>query len=77
MTLLQGDGEYEWVDSWNVIYTNWGENEPSMEDGGGCVALHVDGFWKDDVCSNIYGFVCKSTTGTFSPFAEFTEFNES
>ena len=68
MVLLQGDGEYEWVDSWNVIYTNWGENEPSMEDGGGCVALHVDGFWKDDVCSNIYGYVCKSTTGTtFSP----------
>ena len=60
---LQADGEYLWIDGFNVLYTNWGENEPSMEDGGGCVALHVDGTWKDDLCANIYGYVCKSTTG--------------
>ena len=66
---LQGDGAYVWLDGFLVKYTNWGENEPSMENGGGCVALHVDGFWKDDLCTNIYSYVCKYTTGDYLSFS--------
>ena len=52
------------MDRWHVVYTNWGDGEPSDPDGtGGCVSMHADGKWYDDPCDNAYFVPCKQTDG--------------
>ncbi|XP_071507011.1 macrophage mannose receptor 1-like [Diadema antillarum] len=51
-------GQYKWVDSHPVWYTNWGQGEPSQEGGEGCTALGLDG-WDDHSCSDQLGALCK------------------
>ena len=52
------------MDGWHVVYTNWGDGEPSDPEGtGGCVSMHADGKWYDDPCDNAYFTPCKQTDG--------------
>ena len=61
---LQESGDYRWMDGWHVVYTNWGDGEPSDPEGtGGCVSMHADGKWYDDPCDNAYFTPCKQTEG--------------
>lgn len=59
----QDEGIYEWVDGWPVWYTNWGHNEPSKDEGEGCVAVMSDGSWNDTVCTDARPPICKYTFG--------------
>ena len=61
---LQDSGDYRWMDGWHVVYTNWGDGEPSDPEGtGGCVSMHADGKWYDDPCTSRYYMPCKYTEG--------------
>ena len=55
------------MDGWHVIFTNWGDGEPSDPEGtGGCVSMHSDGRWYDDPCDSMYAVPCKYTEGNKS-----------
>ena len=61
---FQGTGDYRWMDGWHVIFTNWGDGEPSDPEGtGGCVSMHADGKWYDDPCDTLAAVPCKYTEG--------------
>ena len=52
------------MDGWHLVYTNWGDGEPSDPDAtGGCVSMHADGRWYDDPCDSMYAVPCKTTDG--------------
>ncbi|XP_078659901.1 lymphocyte antigen 75-like isoform X2 [Branchiostoma floridae x Branchiostoma belcheri] len=55
-------GVYRWDDRWPVMYTRWGENEPSRGAGEGCVALEYDGRWDDINCETKLPYLCKTTS---------------
>ncbi len=57
-----GSGQYKWLDGWPVLYTNWGNNEPTMRDGEGCVMVK-DTAWEDTQCDATRPFMCKIATG--------------
>jgi len=61
---LMEKGSYNWTDGWAVLYTEWGENQPSEHEGGGCVSMHQDGKWFDDKCADKKKAVCKYTSET-------------
>ncbi|XP_063953416.1 macrophage mannose receptor 1-like isoform X1 [Lytechinus pictus] len=54
----KASGQYKWVDSHPVWYTNWGQGEPSQGSGEGCVAVGLGG-WDDHSCSDQLGALCK------------------
>ncbi|XP_072020400.1 macrophage mannose receptor 1-like [Amphiura filiformis] len=56
-----GSGQYRWLDGWPVLYTNWGNNEPTMRDGEGCVMVR-NAAWEDTQCETAKPFVCKIST---------------
>ena len=53
---------YKWLDGWPVYYTNWGDNEPTMRDGEGCVMVK-NAAWEDTQCEATRPYVCKISTG--------------
>eukprot|EP00058_Branchiostoma_floridae_P010640 XP_002596128.1 hypothetical protein BRAFLDRAFT_66146 [Branchiostoma floridae] len=59
---MDSPGVYRWDDSWPVLYTRWGENEPSRDVGEGCVAIEYDGRWDDIQCETKLPYVCKTTS---------------
>ncbi|XP_070535731.1 macrophage mannose receptor 1-like [Ptychodera flava] len=56
-------GTYSWSDGSPVFYTKWGNGEPSVITGEGCVQLGTDGGWDDTTCSLMTNAVCKYYLG--------------
>ncbi|XP_077993990.1 macrophage mannose receptor 1-like [Glandiceps talaboti] len=56
-------GSYKWSDGTPVLYTNWGEEEPSTGFGEGCVKMRTDGTWDDTSCFSTGSAMCKYWTG--------------
>ncbi|KAM9712648.1 macrophage mannose receptor 1 isoform 1-T1 [Menidia menidia] len=52
-------GRFKWVDNWPLSYTNWGENEPKVNDG--CVYMDVDNTWKTAPCTGTFYSICKKS----------------
>ncbi|XP_038078467.1 macrophage mannose receptor 1-like [Patiria miniata] len=59
MELDRTTHRYGWVDGWPVLFSAWGENEPSGGDGEGCVMTNADGRWDDTLCTAQKPFICK------------------
>ena len=56
-------GTYYWSDKWHVVYTKWGQDQPSKPEGGGCVEMDAQGYWADSECSQRKRALCKITSG--------------
>ncbi|XP_033624642.1 macrophage mannose receptor 1-like [Asterias rubens] len=59
MELQKETGTYGWVNGWPVLFSAWGENEPSGGTGEGCVMSTTDGRWDDTLCTSLKPFICK------------------
>ncbi|XP_038077198.1 lymphocyte antigen 75-like [Patiria miniata] len=58
------EGNFEWLDSTPLDFTNWNTGEPNdYGDGEDCVHLRPDelqaGTWNDQACDANYGYICK------------------
>nr|XP_006816218.1 PREDICTED: uncharacterized protein LOC102809517 [Saccoglossus kowalevskii] len=58
------EGVYRWTDGTPVVYTRWGDGEPSKDSGEGCVRMELSGSWNDTLCSSTGIAMCKYWTGT-------------
>ncbi|XP_070537336.1 C-type mannose receptor 2-like [Ptychodera flava] len=56
-------GRYQWTDGTPVLYTRWGNDEPSKGVNEGCVKMTTDGSWDDTSCQSTAGGMCKYWTG--------------
>lgn len=62
---IQASGQYKWVDSHPVWFTNWAQGEPSQGGGEGCTAIGLGG-WDDHSCTDQLGALCKYSLGESS-----------
>ena len=62
----QETGTYGWVNGWPVLFSAWGENEPSGGTGEGCVMSTTEGRWDDTLCTSLKPFICKYDEGKLS-----------
>ena len=60
---IQDTQEFGWVDGWPILYTNWGNREPSQLPGEGCVIVGSDAMWDNINCGVTQVSVCKYTSG--------------
>ncbi|XP_070537335.1 macrophage mannose receptor 1-like [Ptychodera flava] len=56
-------GVFKWSDGSPVMYTRWGQDEPSQGSNEGCVQMKTDGFWDDTYCLSTASAFCKYWTG--------------
>ena len=73
--LSQTPGQYHWVDKWSMLYSYWGQNQPSNPNGGCVVMEPTRGHWSDINCTalDIHPAVCKiSSSMCFLDFYTFT-----
>lgn len=59
---LQTNGYFRFIDGWRMIFSRWGENEPSTDKP--CVYVDVDGEWKTAECNQTISSACMRSTGT-------------
>lgn len=53
---------FNWVDGMTMLYTYWGKTYP--RDEGDCLSVdHDTGVWKNQDCSQLDGFVCRTEKG--------------
>ncbi|KAK7079206.1 hypothetical protein SK128_003942 [Halocaridina rubra] len=57
---------YKWTDGWPVFYTNWGKDQPTVNDTDyDCVMLRdMEGTWFNVECSRQAYYACKYKNGT-------------
>ncbi|KAK2822605.1 hypothetical protein Q5P01_022670 [Channa striata] len=53
-------GYFKYSDGWHLIFTNWGQMEPSRERS--CVYVDLDGTWKTAHCNENKTSVCMKST---------------
>jgi hypothetical protein len=59
---IKNEGIFEWQDKTELIYTNWGYNQPDNLYDQDCVSLQSNNNWGDASCNvNLY-FVCNAPT---------------
>nr|XP_006813569.1 PREDICTED: macrophage mannose receptor 1-like [Saccoglossus kowalevskii] len=63
---LESDGVYKWTDGSPVLFTAWGDAEPSKDPYEGCVQMTTQGPWDDTDCSLGSAAMCKYWTGMFN-----------
>ncbi|XP_042329971.1 macrophage mannose receptor 1-like [Sceloporus undulatus] len=51
------NGQYTWIDKFNMKYTKWAAGEPKQNFG--CVYIDLDGGWKTGSCDQNYLPLCK------------------
>ncbi|XP_060586405.1 uncharacterized protein LOC132742102, partial [Ruditapes philippinarum] len=59
---IQRESLYRWADGRQVMYTNWGLNQPShtLNDNQDCVVMqNTSGGWQDESCDVSHMFVCQ------------------
>ncbi|XP_047136869.1 macrophage mannose receptor 1 isoform X2 [Hydra vulgaris] len=61
---LKNERIFIWSDSTALVFSNWKANEPNNHKNNNeeCVQATVDG-WNDNVCSGLFGFICKVKQG--------------
>lgn len=65
---LKNAGAYVWTLGWPMTYSNWGLDEPSRQEGEGCVRAGSDGLWVDDDCSQSLPYVCAIINENYTNF---------
>ncbi|XP_025065881.1 macrophage mannose receptor 1-like isoform X2 [Alligator sinensis] len=51
------NGNYKWIDTWRMDYTQWASKEPKQTIA--CVYVDLNGMWKTGSCTKKYFSVCK------------------
>ena len=52
-------GQFVWTDGTPWDYYNWYKGEPNnWNNNEDCAMMKSDGTWNDEVCGNLYAFIC-------------------
>ncbi|MEZ4381224.1 MAG: lectin-like protein [Nannocystaceae bacterium] len=52
--------DYTWVDGSALVWNKWTGPNPDQNDGCAQMASVDDGFWRDRLCGETYGFACET-----------------
>ena len=60
-----GEGQFRWVNSHVLEWTNWCDDEPDDNPNEHCVAADcIEGCWRDYRCDKKHKFICQNKSGT-------------